>query len=428
MHKLPFLPFFIILIACQSKSHDESGNSNSAVDSIVSDSLTMQLNKCSKSGLISGYSVAIVSSNETLYTHGFGYSNLADSTNYTEHTIQPIGSISKTLIGLSLLKAQEMGMLNLDDSINNYLPYRVENPHYPNEEITIRQLANHHSTLADTEYYNKSYHLKNELAASDTTELFGFFNPLSDSISMFDLLKRTLDKNGEWYLKEGFIDAKPGETYNYSNIGATLAALIIELVSGMSFSNFTLEHILAPLHMTSSGWSYHEIDDGLFSKLHSSSHEIYPPYQLITYPDGGFITSSDDLAKYLTELIKGYGGSGTLLNDSSYQQFFGKPLAIDTLQHPVKNPIMHLSYDDGIFMGYSPAYYYGHTGADPGLVSMMLFNAETKTGRILIANTDISGENEQALNQLFAIWNKLESYEHKLMCKDHSLKAQHSPR
>ena len=79
---------------------------------------------------------------------------------------------------------------------------------------------------------------------------------------------------------------------------------------------------------------------------------------------------------------------------------------------------MQLSYDSGIFMGHAPKNYYGHTGADPGLVSLMLFNSETKIGRILIANTDIQGENEHALNQLFAIWNKLEEYQNKLMSKD----------
>ena len=34
---------------------------------------------------------------------------------YSENTVQNIGSISKTFIGIALLKAQELGMLNLDD-------------------------------------------------------------------------------------------------------------------------------------------------------------------------------------------------------------------------------------------------------------------------------------------------------------------------
>ena len=428
MNRSLFISVFVILFSCQQKPNNESGiNSKNKVQSIISDSLTIQLNDISKSGLISGFSVAIVSENETLYENGFRYSILEDTIEYSEHTIQTIGSISKTLIGISLLKAQEMGMIDLDDPINNYLPYRIENPYFPNEEITIRHLTNHTSTIVDTEYYNKSYRLKNELTISDTTEIFDFFNPRSDSISMFDFLKRTLDKNGEWYKKEGYLDAKPGETFKYSNAGATLAALIIELVSDESFSKFTFKHILAPLNMTSSGWSYNEIDESQFSKLYSSTHTVYPSYYLITYPDGGFITSSNDLGKYLTELIKGYSGSGTLLNNSSYTQFFGKSIDPDTLGNQAGNPIMQLSYDSGIFMGHAPKNYYGHTGADPGLVSLMLFNSETKIGRILIANTDIQGENEHALNQLFAIWNKLEEYQNKLMSKDQLVTGAKNP-
>ena len=68
-----------------------------------------------------------------------------------------------------------------------------------------------------------------------------------------------------------------------------------------------------PLKMTSSGWSFDSVDLSMHTKLYTSGNTEIPFYSLITYPDGGLITSANDLSKYLIELIKGYNGKGTLL-------------------------------------------------------------------------------------------------------------------
>ena len=108
-----------------------------------------------KKGQFNGFSVAIVNESGTLYEKGIGYSNVEIKKKYTESTIQNIGSISKTFVGIALLKAQELGKLKLDDPINNYLPFRVKNPFYPETHITIRNLATHTSTITDNEFYLK---------------------------------------------------------------------------------------------------------------------------------------------------------------------------------------------------------------------------------------------------------------------------------
>jgi hypothetical protein len=43
---------------------------------------------------------------------------------------------------------------------------------------------------------------------------------------------------------------------------------------------------------------------------------------LTNYPDGGLITSLADLEKYLTELIAGTNGNGSILNKQSYEELF----------------------------------------------------------------------------------------------------------
>jgi CubicO group peptidase (beta-lactamase class C family) len=64
-------------------------------------------------------------------------------------------------VGIALLKAQELGKLNLDDPIQKYLPFKVVNPNFSQIPITIRHLATHTSSILDNEFYlSKNYFLK----------------------------------------------------------------------------------------------------------------------------------------------------------------------------------------------------------------------------------------------------------------------------
>ena len=127
----------------------------------ISNKLTEELEEIYDQGFINGFSVVIVNQEKELYNKGFGFSDRKENKPYTQNTIQNIASISKTFIGIALLKARELGKLQLDDPINNYLPFEVLNPYFPEEKITIRQLATHTSTILDPARYEKNgYHIK----------------------------------------------------------------------------------------------------------------------------------------------------------------------------------------------------------------------------------------------------------------------------
>lgn len=61
-------------------------------------------------------------------------------------------------------------------------------------------------------------------------------------------------------------------------------------------------------------------------------------------------------------------------------------------------------------MGMSSKRQIGHTGGDPGVVTLMFFNSETKIGKILFVNTDFKKE---GVKVAIDIWGKLEEYENK---------------
>lgn len=413
MKRLLTLLLLITFSACQNDSSAPPPEAKSP--RVAADSLTAVLTEMQEKGVINGFGVAIVGLDSILYQGGFGFADADAKVAYTHQTIQNIASISKTLIGIALLKAQELGHLTLDDPISDYLPFEVKNPHFPDQPITIRQLTTHTSSIQDTDSYDHSYVATEPLEGLDTTvfHIPDDFQPPSTRISMGEFLQNTLSTSGKWYSEESFLQASPGQTFEYTNVGATLAAYVLEQATGEDYAAFTTQHILQPLGMEASGWSFTDIDPAQHSKLYARPHLKIPFYTLITYPDGGFITSPNNLGIYLMELMRGHAGKGTILSEESYVELFRAQLSDEhfTEERDAENP-----YDDeynfGTFMGLSALDYIGHTGGDPGVSSFMFFHTEDHLGRILIINTDLI--DQAGFDQFFGIWNTLEAYQERL--------------
>lgn len=415
MKKIVLLFVFVTsFYSCQQKTAEAK---ESADKTSLKDSLTWALNKVYKEGNFNGFGVAIANADGVLYSEGVGYANAETKEKYTQNTLQPIASISKTFIGIALMKAQEMGKLKLDDPINKYLPFKVVNPAFPDVPITIRHLATHTSSITDTDFYlQKAWVLMNNVPADGTFDYPQQFNLPSSKIEMEAFLKKILVEGEEWYSKEGFLKRESGAFYEYSNIGATLAAFVIEKATGEFYDVFTAKYILKPLHMESSGWSYRDIDVSKRSMLYEKPGKVLPFYELITYPDGGFITSPEDMGKYICELIKGFDGRGTLLKKESYRELFRQQLSENNFSERNEQNPYNEEYNTGLFMGFSCKGYVGHTGGDAGVASMLFFDPKTKTGRFLMLNTSFSTKDGN--DQFYRIWDILGIYGEKLSVKN----------
>lgn len=404
---------YLSLISSVSSQEISTETSNTVHEKqVLTDSLTEELNTLYKRGFIKGFGVAVVDEKSTIYDMGFGYANEAQKTPYTSHSVQNIASISKTFLGLALLKAQEMGKLQLDEPINKYLPFKVHNPYYPDDVITIRQLTTHTSSIIDSKYYDKkSYILKEVTDSSNSNNMVnpGNFNDPDTAISMGEFLKNVLSEDGDWYLKKGFLKHRPGARFGYSNVGATLAAFVLEMATGESYDSFSKKHILEPLGMNDSGWSFEEINMEKHTVLYDESGKPLSFYRLITYPDGGLITSIHDMSKYLKEIILGYKGEGTLLSKESYKEFYKEQLTSETFEEgerDAENPYSD-EYNMGVFMGFSAKGNIGHSGGDPGVTTLMFFNAESKIGQLFFVN---SGMNQDGFQEFIDVWTALEKF------------------
>lgn len=410
-----FLPLLTLLLLSACTPETPAETVVEPETNPVADSLTMELEAFYQRGHINGFAVAIVNEEEILYQTGMGYADVQTKEAYTENTVQNIASISKTLIGLALLKAQEMGKLKLDDPINDYLPYPVVNPHFPDDPITIRHLTTHTSSIIDTEVYDRESYIMSsrQHEAQDRNKTTpDNFKPHTEKIPMATFLQNVLSAEGEWYSQEGFLNKRPGAFFDYTNVGATLAAQVLEYATGENFAAFTAQHILRPLGMESTGWSFDEINFAQHSTMYSDSITELPFYSLITYPDGGLLTSSADFGLYLQELIRGYAGNGTILTEESYRAFYEKQMNDSQFEERDEEWMYNDEYDFGVFIGYSAQGYVGHTGGDPGVSSFMFFDEQKKIGRFLMINTDLN--KQEGVDEFFGVWEKMKEYEDRL--------------
>jgi len=366
----------------------------------VGDSITLKLNKISINSSLVGFAVAIVNKDSIVYAKGFGYANLEAKTPYTINTIQPIASISKTLLGVALMKAQEMGKLNLNDNINDYLPFKIYNPNFPNEKITIQQLANHTSSIIDGDQYDRAYIFKDQIppfyndlpdeTKQEVKEAVDLFN-MNEWMPISNFIENQYSENGIWYSKENFSNSLPGSSYKYSNMGANIAAYIIDLATGENYIEFVQKHILDPLQMTKSGWPSKNYQPSNVSTLYWYGYPT-PEYEQITYGDAGFMTNITDFSKFLITMIQGYNGEDNILKATSYKEMMKDPVSSD--------------FRKGIFWSVDSEKI-GHSGNDPGVISHAYFLRENGNGIIIFVNTS---ETENAMSEVRDIYRTLLKY------------------
>lgn len=396
--------FFILLYVLYTSCNEKVSSERKDIGNLhpVFDSLTIELNEISTKSIIPGFAVAIVDSNEIIYKKGFGYSNLKSHSKFTPQTVNFIASISKTFIGVSVMKLVEMGKLDLDEKVNDILPYKIVNPNYPEIPITVRQLVTHTAGVTDDfdpeEVGEADILLLEELKyENDTLQDFMdkemAYYSLGKPISLSESIRKYLSKNGKWYSELNFRNYPPGTKYEYSNIGADLAATIVELKSGIPFDEFTKKYIFEPLEMKNTGWFYKDVESGLLSKIYRPDNwdnpKIaieHPKYQYVGYTSGDLKSNIDDLCKYLIDMINGYEGEGKLLNASSYQTLFSPTLTESYFDEKREQSPLNDEYNVGIFWAVSSKGIRLHNGGSIGVYSFLYFNPDNKSGAVGFSN------------------------------------------
>ena len=322
---------------------------------------------------IAGMAVAIVSGDSILFSQGYGYVDIQTKEPFTPHTVMNIASITKTFVGVSVMHLVEKGVTNLDDDVNHILPFNVQNPNSPESVITLRHIMSHMSGIRDNlNVYLPSYH-------------YGSDSP----IPLGEFLKDYLSPGGKHYSKNNFTEKKPGEKFEYSNIGAGLAGYIVEHVSGKPLNTFTKEIIFKPLEMHNTCWFLSEMDRSKHTRLYESEEnhtklKSIDLYGLTTYPDGGVRTTVADLSHYLI----------WIMNRGRFKE-------TRILKEATVTEMLTPDYTDSYTKFWSIDDWIGHGGEDPGVSTGMYFSPIDKLGIIIFINTSIYGTFEKKEEKIF---------------------------
>jgi CubicO group peptidase (beta-lactamase class C family) len=338
------------------------------------DSVNFKLAQAFNKTKVPGFTAVIIHKNRVVYQKSMGYANSSQHIPFTTQTIENIGSVSKTVVAVALMKAIDLGYFTLETNINDVLPFKVVNPYYPDYPITVKQLATHTSGIIDNDsIYHKSYRFiitdsTNKDAVSTMVDL-GYSGGLTDT-TLQTFMYSYLSVEGKMYNKKNFYDSRPGERSSYSNIASALAAYLVELKAGMSFSSFTKKYIFRPLHMNSTGWFLNEVDMTKHAIPYAAINFPLPFYSLTTYPDGGLITSASDLTKYIVEMINSLNKHPKILSKKTVELMFAPAFASDSLPRNFSAA----NRTKGVFWNLYTDGFIGHDGDDPGVSTNILFN------------------------------------------------------
>lgn len=263
-----------------------------------------------------------------------------------------IGSVTKTFTATVLLQLAGENRLNLDDSIEKWLPGVIQGNGYDGNQITIRQILNHTSGIAE---YSRS----KEFDLMDTKKSYAAEELVSMGISLPP-------------------DFAPGKGWSYSNTGYVLLGILIEKVTGNSYAEEIENRIIEPLELsdtflpgnstvipgTKHPRGYIQLDGA------SEPKDVTYYNPSMGQSAGEMISTADDLNKFFSYLL-----GGKLLKDQQLKQMLTTvPTGIEGIDG-FGLGIYETKLPNGVLI-------WGHTGGIPGFDT---FAGGTHGGRHTLA-------------------------------------------
>lgn len=220
MLRSSFLPFAALAAAALVPACAPEPPHSPAHDARADGELAGQIHELAQDALSGhpapGISIGVQQNGEVIFAGGFGYADLEHEAPATADTVYRIGSVTKQFTAAAAMLLVEEGKLDLSRDLREYLPdYDTHGFSVP-----VERLLNHTSGI-------KGY-----------TEMPEFWER-----SRLDLGHEAML---EMFSGPAF-EFEPGDRYQYSNSGYYLLGVLIEQLSGMSYTAFLETRLFEPL-------------------------------------------------------------------------------------------------------------------------------------------------------------------------------------
>lgn len=261
---------------------------------------------------IPGLALSIVQGDRIVHVRGFGQVEKSGP-DVTSQTPFLIGSVTKSFTALAIMQLSEAGLVQLDASVQRYLPWwRVADPE-ASTQVTVRHLLYQVSGLSKA--------TGNAYATSGETH----DSALEDRVRA---------------LRDSELTQPVGTTWQYSNANYWTLGMIVQAVSGQSYETYIQQHIFDPLEMRNSYTSRVEAEQHGLATEHRYWYG-FPvgaelPFDRGGLGAGGLSSSALDMARYLSLYLNdGRSGATALVSPAGATELQrpGVPTSVDGLSY-----------------------------------------------------------------------------------------------
>ena len=258
---------------------------------------------------LTGASVALVKNEKLVYAKGFGYSDKEKKEKVEPYHLFRIGSVSKLITAIAVLKLVDDGKIGLDDYVfgeegilNGKLYSNISNKNV--YRIKVKHLLNHTAGWSLITYGDPMF-IPHKIHKMDD---------VSYPIEFDDVIEFVISRH---------LPYRPGTRFNYSNFGYSLLGRVIEEVTGDDYEDWVQDEILEPYGINKmriagsfekdrvkNEVKYYDYSvDNEQLAFNGSGKKVYKPYGAddieMLGPAGGWLATGVDLMRVLV-LVDGY--------------------------------------------------------------------------------------------------------------------------
>ncbi|MVM40748.1 serine hydrolase [Spirosoma sp. HMF3257] len=300
---------------------------------------------------IPGLMLGITNRDSVLYAGGIGYADLNAHRRVNKQTLFRMGSITKSIVALAIMKLAENGKIRLTDKLRDLAPeIPVHNPWESTNPVQVVNLLEH-TTGFDDFKLNRMYSLA-------PTEL--------DARQMMRL--QTSSMICRW---------RPSERFSYNNVNYAILGYLIAKLSGISYDRYLTETIMRPLGMVHSNfnlYSQHPLLDAKEYTMQEGKLQLVPSATFLIGPAGALWSDAEDMVRLIQCFL---GNTHGVIRQSSLER--------------MEQPQSSLSARAGIRSGYGAGTedfdgFRGHSGILGTFRSCYRYNRDLGLGFVVCSN------------------------------------------
>lgn len=216
---------------------------------------------------VSSSAYAVFNSDSVIYSGFNEASGLVENAGL--ETKYLIGSVTKVFTAVAIMQLYENQKLDIDAPVSQYIPEFSIKQRFPESKpITIRDVLTHHAGLPSDIFLHKF--------SSNSPDYHELLNYLNEHTTCFPV----------------------GKIKSYSNLGYALLGILVERVSGKTYTDYIQQNIFVPLKMINSGFYTNISLQKAISIAHNKEGKIVSELPIYDLPAGGIYSTVIDMMKF----------------------------------------------------------------------------------------------------------------------------------